>query len=111
MNEISNLKKIEWVHWVLDEISQGTTMDNSEIEQARDFIEDIRELFIPDMKQGRFMNYYAVKDGNIWTVEKNGQKVTLPMSEGDSIVAEFSSREEADRYIRYVGMLLEQGYQ
>jgi hypothetical protein len=50
MNEISNLKKIEWVHWVLNELSQGTAMDNGEIEQARDFIEDIRELFIPDMK-------------------------------------------------------------
>lgn len=49
-DEISNLKKIEWVHWVLDELSQGTTMNNGEIEQARDFIEDIRELFIPDMK-------------------------------------------------------------
>jgi phosphatidylethanolamine-binding protein (PEBP) family uncharacterized protein len=49
-DEITNLKKIEWVHWVLDEISQGTTMDNGEIEQARDFIEDIRELFIWDMK-------------------------------------------------------------
>ena len=49
-DEISNYKKIEWVHWVLDELSQGATMDNGEIEQARDFIEDIRELFIPDMK-------------------------------------------------------------
>ena len=35
-DEISNLKKIEWVHWVLNELSQGTTMDNGEIEQARD---------------------------------------------------------------------------
>ena len=49
-NEMSNLKKLEWVHWVLNELSQGTTMDNGEIEQARGFIEDIRELFIPDMK-------------------------------------------------------------
>jgi len=49
-NEMSNLKKLEWVHWVLNELSQGTIMNNGEIEQARDFIEDIRELFIPDMK-------------------------------------------------------------
>ena len=56
-------------------------------------------------------NYQSVKDGDIWTVEKNGHKVTLPLSDGDNIVAEFSSREEADRYIGYVGMLLEQGYQ
>jgi len=56
-------------------------------------------------------NYQSVKDGDIWTVEKNGHKVTLPLSDGDNIVAEFSSREEADRYIGYVGMLLDQGYQ
>ena len=56
-------------------------------------------------------NYQAVKDGNIWTVEKNGHKVTLPLSDGDNIVAEFDSREAAHRYIGYVRMLLEQGYQ
>ena len=56
-------------------------------------------------------NYQAVKDGDIWTVEKNGQKVTLPLSDGDNIVAEFDSREAAHRYIGYVRMLLEQGYQ
>jgi len=56
-------------------------------------------------------NYQAVKDGDIWTVEKNGHKVTLPLSDGDNIVAEFDSREAADRYIGYVRMLLEQGYQ
>lgn len=49
-NEISNLEKLEWVHWVLDELSQGTAMDNGEIEKAKDFIEDIRELFMWDMK-------------------------------------------------------------
>lgn len=48
-NEISNLKKIEWVHWVLDELSQGNDMSD-EIEQARDFVEDIRELFMSDMR-------------------------------------------------------------
>lgn len=47
---ISNIKKIEWVHWVLDELSNGTILNNGEIEQARDFIEDIREMFTPDMK-------------------------------------------------------------
>ena len=56
-------------------------------------------------------NYQSVKDGDIWTVEKNGHKVTLPLSDGDNIVAEFDSREAADRYIGYVRMLLEQGYQ
>ena len=56
-------------------------------------------------------NYQAVKHGDIWTVEKNSQKVTLPLSDDDNIVAEFDSREAADRYIGYVRMLLEQGYQ
>ena len=55
-------------------------------------------------------NYQSVKDGDIWTVEKNGHKVTLPLSDDDNIVAEFDSREAADRYIGYVRMLLEQGY-
>jgi len=49
MNEISNLKKLEWVNWVLNEVSQGKDMTN-ELDQAIRFIDDIRELFIPDMK-------------------------------------------------------------
>ena len=48
-DEITNLKKIEWVHYVLDEISQGHDMTD-EIEMAIGFVEDIRELFTPDMK-------------------------------------------------------------
>jgi len=53
MNEISNLEKIDWVHWVFDELSNVDALKETwgeEINQARDFIEDIRELFIPDMK-------------------------------------------------------------
>lgn len=46
---MSNLEKLEWIHWVLDEISQGHDMTD-EIEKAIAFVEDIRELFIPDMK-------------------------------------------------------------
>jgi hypothetical protein len=49
MNEISNLKKLEWVNWVLNEISQGKDMTN-ELDQAISFVDDIIELFIPDMK-------------------------------------------------------------
>jgi len=49
MNEISNLKKLEWVNWVLNEVSQGKDMTN-ELDQAIRFIDDIIELFIPDMK-------------------------------------------------------------
>ena len=76
-------------------------------------IEDVDGLFqsLENSVGEQVDNYQSVKDGDIWTVEKNDQKVTLPLSDGDNIVAEFSSREEADRYIGYVGMLLEQGYQ
>lgn len=49
MNEISNLKKLEWVNWVLKEVSQGKDMTD-ELDQAIRFIDDIIELFIPDMK-------------------------------------------------------------
>ena len=48
-DEMNNLQKIEWVHWVLDELSQGHDMTD-EIEKAIGFVEDIRELFTPDMK-------------------------------------------------------------
>jgi len=48
-NEMSNLKKLEWVNWVLNEVSQGKDMTN-ELDQAIRFIDDIIELFIPDMK-------------------------------------------------------------
>ena len=48
-DEISNLKKLEWVNWVLNEVSQGKDMTN-ELDQAIRFIDDIIELFIPDMK-------------------------------------------------------------
>jgi len=47
---MSNLEKLERIHWVLNVlISQGHDMAD-EIEQAIDFVEDIKELFIPDMK-------------------------------------------------------------
>ena len=48
-DEMSNLQKIEWVHYVLDKISQGHDMTD-EIEQAIAFVEDIREIFMWDMK-------------------------------------------------------------
>jgi phosphatidylethanolamine-binding protein (PEBP) family uncharacterized protein len=35
--------KLEFVHWVLDEISQGTTMTEGDIARARDYVEDVRE--------------------------------------------------------------------
>lgn len=50
MTELSNLEKIEWVHWLLDELCQGTKMLTQDIEQARDFIEDIRDNYRYDLK-------------------------------------------------------------
>ena len=40
---LTHLERLEWVHWVLDEISQGTIMHQDDIEKARDFIEYVRE--------------------------------------------------------------------
>ena len=48
-NEMSNLKKLEWVNWVLNEVSQGKDMTN-QLDQAIRFVDDIIELFVPDMK-------------------------------------------------------------
>ena len=48
-DEMSNLKKLEWVNWVLKEVSQGKDMTD-ELDQAIRFVYDIIELFIPDMK-------------------------------------------------------------
>ena len=48
-DEMSNLKKLEWVNWVLKEVSQGKDMTD-ELDQAIRFVDDIIELFIPDMK-------------------------------------------------------------
>lgn len=49
-DEMSNLKKIEWVHWVLGELLQGYKISDSDLERAIVFVEDIRELFMWDMK-------------------------------------------------------------
>ena len=37
------LTKLECIHWVLDEISQGVIMKEGDIARARDYVEDIRE--------------------------------------------------------------------
>ena len=51
---ISKLEKLEWVHWLLDELDQGTEMLPEDIQKARDFIEDIRDDYIDDYKQSGF---------------------------------------------------------
>ena len=49
-SDMSKLQKLEWVHWVLDELDQGTEMIPEDIRQARDFIEDIRDDYMDDLK-------------------------------------------------------------
>ena len=50
MTSMTKLEKLEWVHWLLDELDQGTEMESEDIRQARDFIEDIREDYMDDLK-------------------------------------------------------------
>ena len=47
---MTKLEKLEWVHWLLDELDQGTEMLPEDIQKARDFIEDIRDDYIDDLK-------------------------------------------------------------
>lgn len=50
MTELSNLEKIEWIHWLLDELDQGTAISSDNIRKAIDFIEDIRDSYHYDLK-------------------------------------------------------------
>ena len=43
-------EKLEWVHWLLDELDQGTPISSDNIRKARDFVEDIREDYMDDLK-------------------------------------------------------------
>ena len=46
---MNNQEKFEWVHWVLHELSNVDALKGTwdeEIEQARDFIEDLRDEYI-----------------------------------------------------------------
>ena len=37
------LAKIDWIHWILDEICKGTDVPEDDIRIAKDFIEDIED--------------------------------------------------------------------
>ena len=50
MTGMTKLEKLEWVHWLLDELDQGTAISSDNIRKARDFIEDIREDYMDDLK-------------------------------------------------------------
>ena len=47
---MTKLEKLEWIHWLLDELDQGTSISSDDIRKARDFIEDIREYYMDDLK-------------------------------------------------------------
>lgn len=47
---ITKLEKIERVHWVLDELLQGYKVSDSDIERAMNYVEDIREDYMDDLK-------------------------------------------------------------
>jgi hypothetical protein len=56
MTGMTKLEKLEWVHWLLDELDQNMEMlpedmeHQCDIQKARDFIEDIREDYMDDLK-------------------------------------------------------------
>lgn len=43
-----------------------------------------------------------------FVVTKNGQPILLPKSDGQPIVTEFSSKEDAEKYMRIVSTLMKQ---
>ena len=46
----TKIEKLEWIHWLLSELIQGTEFSEDELQQAQFYVEDIRELFLDDMK-------------------------------------------------------------
>lgn len=49
-DDMTKLEKLDWVHWLLDELNQGTEMLPKDIQRAMDFIDDIRDCYIQDYK-------------------------------------------------------------
>ncbi len=51
----------------------------------------------PQMKTK--VNYSIIQQNGKFVVAKNGQPIQLPSSMGQSIVTEFNSREDAEKYM------------
>lgn len=47
---MTKLEKLEWIHWLLDELDQDTGVLPEDIRKARDFVEDIRDDYMDDLK-------------------------------------------------------------
>ena len=53
-------------------------------------------------------NLSIVQKNGKFIVTKNGQPILLPKSDGQSIITEFSSREDAERYLGILSTLSNQ---
>ena len=53
-------------------------------------------------------NLSIVQKNGKFIVTKNGQLILLPKSDGQSIITEFSSREDAERYLGILSTLSNQ---
>jgi len=50
----------------------------------------------------------VISKGNKFVVTKNGEPILLPKSNGQTIVTEFDSREDAEKYINILNHLNKQ---
>jgi len=50
----------------------------------------------------------VISKGNKFVVTKNGEPILLPKSDGQTIVTEFDSREDAEKYISILNHLNKQ---
>ena len=53
-------------------------------------------------------NLSIVQKNGKFVVAKDGQPILLPKSDGQSIITEFSSREDAERYVGILSTLSKQ---
>ena len=60
----------------------------------------------PQMKTK--INYSIIQQNGKFVVAKNGQPIQLPSSIGQSVVTEFNSREDAERYMSILKSLSKQ---
>lgn len=51
-------------------------------------------------------NLGVVQKNGKFVVTKNGEPVSLPKSDGQSIITEFASREDAEKYMGILNILL-----
>lgn len=47
---ITKLEKLEWLHRLLDDILEGYKVSDIDVERAMNYVEDIREDYMDDLK-------------------------------------------------------------